>query len=328
MSAKNQSLRQEVTLEKLQRDASKIRQYARFVIVLGKSQLEVIDNGYLRKGGLPYAKLIAVLGPVEYKGVSLQESVLMEIGYSRTRPYTQIEKGGTREKKDGKNGFRIYPSWSIKSRKRARLLLGKELVSAYPHIVRCIETIVLEQREGWKVKGRWWVDGPGAIERGIHFSVSHDDQLLWRQLILEDVWCREKKYIAGHAKRIRRMFREYKYSHYTLTQVRKFVVAGRIVELLSQPHYTPFYRAILARHFKPGSHLRSLFELVAQAFHIDIDLDEQETVILGTSATVLPRLAHLRCYRPPGQPLVQARGSSVFEITLERSYGEKNEIPF
>lgn len=315
-----------VTLDKLGRDVSNIRQYARFVIVLGGHQLEVIDNGHLRKEGLPYAKLIAVLGPTEYKGVSLRESVLMEVGYSKTRPYAQLEKRPIGDERE-------YSSrrWFLKERPRSRELSSDEFVSVYPHITCCMEKIVLEQRESWKTKEPWWRKGSGtgqATDRGIHFTISHSDELLHRKFILEDVRYRKWKYISRHASWIRQSFSGYKCSSYTTKQLKSFDKMCRIAEMLSQGHYTPFYRVVLANCFADGSRPRFLLDSVMEAFEIDVSLTEQEAIGLEPLPVALPKLKNLWCYRPPGQPLVQAKGSSVFELILERSYREKVETPF
>ncbi len=322
MYAANQSLHRGVTLEKLQRDAQNIRQYARFVIVLNGQQVEVIDNGHLRKEKLPYAKLVAVLGPVEHKGVSLKESVLMEIGYSRTRPYAQLE-----ERPKDKNGDRSGRRWFLKGRARVGNLSDKDFSLVYPIVAQCMEQIVLECRENWGTKGPWYVNGPGEIERGIYFTVSHSDELLYRQLVCEDVRYRKQKYIVDHAVWIRSLLGKYKSSYYTAKQLKGFAKARIVAELLSQRHYTPFYRAVLLSCLTAGSHVRILFESIIEIFNIDISLTDQEAYALERDRH-LPWLKNLRCYRPPIQPSVHAQGSSVFEIILERNYREQNEVPF
>lgn len=313
-----------VSLEKLQRDARNIRQYARFVIVLNGQQAEVIDNGHLKKSGLPYAKLIAVLGPVEYKGVSLEESVLMEIGYSRTRPYTQLE-----ERPVDKNGRRSSCRWFLKGRARVGSVSNEDFQRVYPIMVRCMEQVVLECRENWGTKGPWYVDGPGEVERGIYFTVSHSDEFLYQQFVREDVRYRKNKYIRNHADWILgRLLSGYKYLYYPPRQLKSFANARRVVELLSQEHYTPLYRVALCECFRAGTKQRALIELIIETFNIDVSLNDQEKHVLGRGQCPLPRLKNLWCYRPPTQPRVHAQGSSVFEIILERNYREQNEIPF
>ncbi|HEC93750.1 MAG TPA: hypothetical protein ENI56_00010 [Candidatus Kaiserbacteria bacterium] len=324
MTKANTLLSRGVTLGKLNRDAKNMLRYARFVVVLKKEgRLAVIDNGDRRANGLPYAKIIAVLGPVQHKDVFLQESVLMEVGYSRTRPYAQLEK----RPKD-KAGNRAGCRWNLKPRIRMRGLSEEETVLVYPDIVKCMTAIVLEEREKWKKKGRWWGGSVGYVERGIHFTVNHCDKIIHRQMMLEDVRYRKKRYIAGHAKRIRRYLKRYKYSYYSRKELRSYAYARRIAELLSQPYYTPFYRTVICEVFAEGTHERTLLGLIMEAFGLDVSLDGIDAFVLSSTLVVLPELRDLWCHRPIKQPLVHAKGASTFVLFLERRYREKNEIPF
>lgn len=127
MHANGTSRPRRATVEKLKRDAKNLRTYARFAIVLKESSdIEVIDNTARRTQGLPYAKLIAVLGPASYDGKHLPEGNLLEIGYSRARPYASTELSN-------KNGNRSHRRRFLKQRARVSSL-GKEAgadLSAY-----------------------------------------------------------------------------------------------------------------------------------------------------------------------------------------------------
>ena len=324
MTARDAFLNREVTFNKLVRDADNLRTYARFVILLKEgSQIEVIDNGNRRTQGLPYAKIIAVLGPVQHEGQALEESVLLEIGYSRTRPYAQLEVHLKNE--DGQcSGQR----WFLKPRSRVQDLSDEELVRVYPHIVQCVTAVVLEQRDTWLKKGTWWVSRCGEVERGIYFTVSQSDELLHRKFALEDVRYRKNRYIRRHAGWIRWLLGRYKYSSYTPIQIRAFTKARCIADMLKQDHYTPFYRNVLCRCLAKGSHSRKLLDLVIETFGINVSLTEQEARMFEPTAVSLPWLVNLQCYRPPEQPTVHACGSTVFELSLERRYREQNEVPF
>lgn len=175
MNAKEETSPRRVTIRKLQRDAQNLRAYARYVLVLKDGFVTVVDNADRRKKHLPYAKIIAVLGPVEYAGKLLQESVLMEIGYSRTRPYAQLE-----EQSKDEHGNRLNSRWHLKSRSRARILSDEELMLVYQHIVQCMTSIVLEQRESWTTKKPWFVKGARYVDRGIFFTISQSDALMHR----------------------------------------------------------------------------------------------------------------------------------------------------
>jgi hypothetical protein len=321
-AVRSQPLFTEVTLGKLIRDVANVRRYARFVLVLTQEGVQVIDNGHLRKSGLPYAKLIAVVGTVSYKAETF-EGLLMEIGYSRTRPYTSLEE---RHETAGKG--RAPRRWHLKARSRVRGLTDTELASIYPHFGPCMETIVLEHREKWQVKKAWWVNGPGPVERGVYFTVSRSDARMHQQMALEDVRFRKRAYISGHMKRIRRYLRRATLAYYPLERLRTRVWANLIADVLAQRHYTPFYRTVLIQQFPKGSHQRSLLGDIAEAFAIDVTLSDDEVAVLHAPEVVLPHFTNVRCYRVPQQPVVHARGASVFEVILTRSYREKHEVPF
>ena len=323
MNGSNQSPSREVTLMKLKRDAENIRKYARFVIVNKGDLVEVIDNGNRRVQGLPYARIIAVLGPVSHKDEVLEESILMEVGYSRTRPYAQLE-----ERPRDEHGFRQNKRWFLSKRLRIRGLTHDEFSIVYPIIERCIATVVLELREKWRTKGPWWVNGAGKVDRGIFFTANQSDAFLHRQMILEDVRYRDQKYISGHAEWIRRLLRRYKCSYYTPRQLKNLRVTRCVTELLSQAHYTPFYRSVFCAHFATGSHEQVLLEAILEEFGIDIADPNQDVRVLRSAGMVFPKLKTIRCYRVPGQPAHHARDASVFEILLEEGYRERKEIPF
>lgn len=326
MKARERSSRR-VTPEKLRRDVENIRAYARFVIVINGGVPKVIDNRDRVTGKLPLARLIAVIGPVKRGNLFLGETVLLEIGYSRTRPYAQIEQGGARKKVNGKNGQRIHSAWHIKERLRARKISDKELRSVYPFIEQCIAGIVLECRESWNVKAPWWVDGPGAIERGIYFTFSKSDRLLYRQVLVEDVRHRKEKYISWHAKCIRRWLSHYRSSNYSDKQLRGFSGTCKVADLVSR-YRKPVYREALARCFQEGSHVQTLVSRIDGAFRLNMRSRDPHTVfVFDGPETGLGLMHSVRCYAVD-QPVVHARGCLVVEVILERSYREKHEIPF
>ncbi|TXH01101.1 MAG: hypothetical protein E6P95_02555, partial [Candidatus Moraniibacteriota bacterium] len=119
---------QQATLQKLQRDVARVKQSARFVIVLEKGIPRLIDNKALFRKKQPFARLIAVVGPMRPVGKHTREpieTVLLEIGYSRTRPYAQVEyhlseANGERSRND---------RWHLAMRTRARNISDSELQS-------------------------------------------------------------------------------------------------------------------------------------------------------------------------------------------------------
>jgi hypothetical protein len=322
-----------VTPEKLDRDGKKLLEYARFAIVFVDGKPQLIDNGFRRKDGLPYAKLIVVLAPCEHGGKLIPHAVVLEIGYSRTRPYTQLESGAVREKKDGKAGHRICPAWQIRSRVRVRGISNEELTLAYPIILSCMAEIVLECRDDWKVKKAWWVDGPGAIERGIYFTVSKSDQALYRQMLIEDIRYRRMKYIGWHASCIRLWLKGYKSAYYSEKEMKRFSGVQKVAELFGR-YESLFYRQVLLRSLTKGSNVRTLAELIGEVFCLGLDQESDESRLVwgdGPKAR-LPRMTATHCYmvphQPKGRPGNHASGCAIFEVILERSYRAQYEIPF
>ncbi len=315
-----------VTYEKLDRDGKNLLEYARFAIVFVDGKPQLIDNGFRCKDGLPYAKLIAVLVPYEHGGRQIPYADVLEIGYSRTRPYTQVES----KLSVGVNGA---SRWFIKERIRGRKIADEELVLAYPIILGCMTEIVLECREDWKVKKAWWVDGPGLIERGIYFTFSKSDQVLYRQMLIEDICYRRMKYISGHASNIDYWLRRYQQSFYTSNELKSFAGAQKVAELFSR-YDNLFYQQVLLRSFCQGTKVRELIERIGETFSLGLDqeADESELVWGSGPKVCLPRMTATHGYRvphqPKGSPGSHASGCAIFEIILERSYRAQYEIPF
>lgn len=317
-----------VTLEKLKRDADRLRTFARFTVVIGHSTIDVIDNGKLFREKRPFAQLIAVLGSIGPNSMGIDpkvETLLLEIGYSRSRPYAQAEWHAS-----GGDGKRLRDQrWYLKPRIRARALSDEELQSVYPAIEQCMTQIVLERRELWKTKDRWWVPGPGAVERGIYFTVDKSDRSLYRQLLAEDVRFRKERYMRGHAARISRLVGHYRSSYYSRQQLERFAGAEKVVTLVKDTSYwSPFYRRALLECFKPDSHTRTVLERMGEFFRFVFDeVSEYATVLYDETGPKLPWWRTIRG-RVVEQTKIQSRGRLVVEITLERKYRENNECPF
>lgn len=313
------------TVGKLKRDAEKIKECARFVLLLSESgTVDVIDNGARRAQGMPYVRTVSVLGPANYDGKFLPECNLLEVGYSRTRPYanTQMYLDIGLSRSGDEN---CVPRRHVNHRPRVRPLSEGDTARAYPYIVECIQTIVQELTEQWR-ETTWYArkephEAKGLrFECGIYFTVSHADQMLHTQFGIEDVRHRKERYISRHASWIRSLFWSYA-SFYTTKQLQRFAKARRVADLLMKRHYTPFYRQILFNHFEADSRERILLDSIAEAFNVDVSsLTEHEAQVLIPSPIRLMPLENLRCYRPPKQPTVHAKGATVFEIFLEREY--------
>lgn len=315
-----------VTLGKLQRDGERLKEFARFAIVLEKGVPRIIDNKQLLHEGRPFAHLIAVLGPVHYLGALVQESVLLEVGYSRTRPYMQLE-----ERKQEEDGRRLKDGrWFLKERVRVRKISNRELESVYPYIEQCMAQIVLECRETWRPESREprWVEGPGWVERGIYFTVSKSDRLLHRQILAEDVRYRKEKYILKHARHIGRWIGRYRLGH-SDRQLRGFMRISQAAELIASATYNnPLYRRALFESFPVNSRARLLLERMDSIFSLRLEEESDDIRLLEElRAVALEPFQKIRC-RIVDQPKVHANGSVVTEVILERNFREKNEVPF
>lgn len=314
------------TLGKIQRDGERMKQFARFVIVLEKGMSKVIDNKQLLVEGKPFAHLIAVLGPARYNGVLVPEAVLLEVGYSRTRPYMQLE-----QRKHEEGGRRLQDGrWFLKERVRARKISNRELGPVYPYIEQCMAQVVLECRETWRPESREprWVDGPGWIDRGIYFTVSKSDRLLHGQILAEDVRYRKEKYILKHARHIDHWIGHYSLGH-SDQRLRGFTKISQAAELIASKNYrNPLHRKALLETFPVNSRTRLLLERMDSLFSLHLEEESDDTRLLEELRTVaLKPFRKIRC-RIVDQPKVHAKGSVVMEVTLERSFRELNECPF
>ena len=324
-----------VTKKKLERDAQKLREFARLVFVLNSGVVsEMIDNGNRREKGLPLAKIIAVLGPVYHEGTFLQESVLMEIGYGRTRPYSQLE-----ERPKGEHENRSGHRWHLKPRVRVRGLSKEEFAQVYPLIMHGISVIVEECRANWKTQESWeWTKGPAtnrngkhlrritlSFPRGIRFTVHNSDALLCGQFAFKGVQYRIEKYINEHAKKLYWLLGEYKSSEYSKKQFENSKNVRSVVSLLEERHYTPHYREVLRQCFsefvlKEGrQHLLRVFDEITKAFNIDVSRDGEAVHALNNPPMDPSGFAWVKCYHPTSrQPKIHANGSTVFELMIER----------
>lgn len=316
-----------VTLGKVQRDGQNLKQFARFVIVLRNAVPELIDNGTRRRDSLPFARLIAVLGPVQHEGVLVSEAVLLEIGYSRTRPYAQLE-----ERERDEEGQRLKNGrWWLKPRTRVRKLTAEELELVHVLLEECMAEIVLECRETWKTKDRWWVPGPGAVERGIYFTFDKSDHLLYRQILLEDIRFRKEEYLYGHARRIRRLIGHYRYPDYSRSQLERWSGVRKIADLLrAQTYDNPYYRRVLLECFKAGSHVRNLLEHLSRLFHLQLEEGGEYARVVYESEADAPHLQLWKRIRARvvDQPTKHAKNGLVAELMLERKFRETHECPF
>lgn len=306
--------------KKFKNDAERLCSFARFVIALENGSVRIIDNAKRHEKKLPYARLIAVLGPAEHNGMLYEQAMLLEIGYGRSRPYSCIEQRAL--------GRGSAKRWMMPSRRKVRDITPEELSLAYPHIVECIKQIVIERRENWKVKGAWWVDGPGPVERGIHFTIHESDDLLYRQALLEDIRFRRISYIYGHARRIKRFIAHYKYVDYSRKQLMRFAGTDKVITLVRDQYADTLHRQALLRSLGRNSKAGRILEHIGEQFGLGFDCEDERTRRAFSEAPIkLPPMRDLYCLIGK-QPTVHARDCVVAEFILERRFRERTEIPF
>ncbi len=303
---------------KLARDVVRVESYARFVITIQGGEVLLIDNKY-RVKKLPYMRIIAVTG-FENDDAS-DKRVLLEIGYSRSRPYQQIEESS-------------FPSiagtgrWCIKERKKTRTLSDEEMSLVYPSIVRCMADIVLETRETWECKESWYIPGQGLVERGVYFTFHLDDALLCRHMLFEDRDYRCARYIHHHAGCVRYWLRRYKQSYYSPKELRSFVGVKKVASLMREHYSDVLYRKALFKSIiSKRPHLEGILDAIVLQYELPTCNDDIK-LFLGDGDWVLPRMEIVYCRRIFDQPKKHAQDCLVFEIMLSDDFRERHEFPF
>lgn len=190
--------------------------------------------------------------------------------------------------------------------------------------------IVLDQREAWHPESRkpWWIDGAGFVERGVHFTVSKSDSLLYRQVLAEDIRYRREKYINWHASCVSRWIGGYslRNSDKQLRQRMKVVQAAELIA--SKQYRNPLYRRALVESFPVSSRVRLLLERMDSIFKLRLEQESDEIRLLEQTQTIALKLFRNIRFRVTDQPKVHANGSIVAEVTLERRFREDHECPF
>ncbi len=181
--------------QKAFRDVNELRKHARFVIVLDHEDdvnvycREIIDNsecGYV-------ANVIAVLAPVRlFEGkLTLAEGLVLEIGLSRGRPYTQAEV-----LPNGRGDRRIY----VKPRRKLRDITYPELEAAWSTIVTLLSEATRRLQAGREFPNQWVLHGRDYIhDDGMRISVSRDDKIMYWKVVIEDERTRTRRYLKDRA---------------------------------------------------------------------------------------------------------------------------------
>ena len=312
--------RRKATLKKIENDAQTLRAYARFVLVLDEhGGVEVVDNEQLFTDCCPYASLIAVVGPLEYEGQKLQETVLLEIGYNRTRPYLRVQFKSRR------------PRININVRHRIRELRDEEIKIVYPYILECMSAIVLERRSRWKEKDALNLGyRDGLIERGICFTFSKKDRWLHCQMLHEHVRYEEERYMKRQIGWIAKCLKRYRFSYYTPAQLKSYANIDRVCHTLFGQTYlrTLHLETFLALLTRKRASLRPLVDLILLTFGKEVgNWDEETELYFSEPAFRLPVMEVIRCHIVSWQPEVEGKNCFVAEVSLERRYRKQHEQP-
>ncbi len=183
-----------IRVQKAMRDTDRIRRHAHFVIVLGVDEQhgpycrEFIDNterGYV-------ANVIAVLAPVDlFDGwFVLEQSVVLEVGLTRGRPYTQAESSL------GAANRRLV----VKKRHKLRDATFDEVAGAWPRILECIKEETRRLQGGRMYPNTFLLRGRNYIhDDGIRVTVSKNDRYLYWKIVIEDERARIRRYIGDRA---------------------------------------------------------------------------------------------------------------------------------
>ena len=194
-----------VMVGKALRDASLLREKARFVIVLDKDASgniycrELIDNtkpGYI-------VSVIAILAPVQLFGgrFTLDQGLVLEIGLSRGRPYTQAEI-----KSDESDRGRS----AIKGRRKLCDISFPEMEVAWPKIIDFLCKATTKLQNGRTYQNNYVLPGRDYVfEAGMRITVSKKDKILYWKIVIEDERSRTRSYLADRAEWIAKSLRPY-----------------------------------------------------------------------------------------------------------------------
>lgn len=306
------------TLAKLLRDSQRLRKQARWVLVIdkeGKVRDMFSNDAYV-------ANIIAVLGPAVFCGVAVPDSVLLEIGISKGRPYKQaesIQRGGRANRE------------RMKGRLRTAHITFEQLHRVWPMVVSICEEVVEKERSTWEEKNRggWFVHteaGVKSFERGISFSISHTDHVLHEAFLMRDADVR--RYLRKNARTIRYFLRRCRYVYYPEKQLKSLVGVQKVVQLWrnmsSSPRWSPRYAHLLI-NFLPSAP-RALFRHIAGVYNLDIGEHFEADKSLQSQAKklIFPAHLHVRWERDGGK--VQGKGCSLFEVFFESNYRKERGI--
>lgn len=201
--------------KKIKRDATNVKRYARFAIIIDIDGgiLEVIENP--AKHGFTQP-IIAILAPSVVGNQIISETVVFEMTYGRAVPYRRIE-----ENISGGN-VRI----PLMARRRVRVITSMELRNAWESLEKALLSVLKERLSKWKGRGeKFWLGHGHGYYRGVFFRFIAEDQDVLRQL-----WREHLVYRKPRLQNIFRMISRLRYSYYSEKQLRSFESVRQFVE--------------------------------------------------------------------------------------------------
>lgn len=308
-----------VSVAKVRRDAELLRAHAAVVIVLNPEGLvtEVITRDPRAD---QVVRLIVVLAPAFHREQLIGETVVFEIGFSRARPYQQVERYGT--------GGNV--TFFIKPRHRLRKLTFEEYASVAPVILRDMREMLFALRESWLTKEAWEA-GPKrvAFERGIYFTVHRSDTHAYAHFLKEDLRFRRSDYLPHHASTLRGFISRRIHSATTLSraQLARTKWVHQLVDHCAVVRLTALYVSALHTYFSPREW--DAFTRVCTLMGVALPRgDAQTRLIAQPFARDLSGISGMFLVAKHDERTRHARNCFVVEAIFEKEYRERHEIPF
>lgn len=298
------------TVEKLLADRDRIKQYAWGYLILD-AKGELVAKHVREHGSGRFIPVIAVLAPVVHGGVSIAESVIMEIGLERTRPYMSAEiRSDWRAKRDVIE--------TVVPRTRVRMPTSDEYRIAWQAIEQVFHAYVVERVSRWEFPDRRWAKGFPA-EPGARFTISKTDIPLYRQLLREDWRWRGERFRYSRADAAAIIMQRIKAKRFTDRQLRANLAAKNLASFMRS--ITLLERSFVMRSFAKRSREHFLLDAVMEVFDIrNGDETEEGNVLWGDPhAQAFPHFQTIRMYLLRDQKRTrQALNGVVGEVFLSQ----------
>jgi len=308
-----------VTFAKLKRDAALLREHAAVVVVLNEAGwvIEVITRDPRAVG---VVRLVVVLAPASRDGQTVSETVVFEIGFSRTRPYQQVERYRSGKVLD----------FFIKPRIRIRPLTYEEYQEVAPVLLRAMREMLFALRESWHTKEAWEA-GPKrvAFERGIYFTVHRSDTHAYAHFLQEDLRFRQTDYFPHHASILRGFIfaRVHRVHQMSAKQLARAPWVAQLVDHCASVRLPAIYVRAFREYFSPQEW--DAFECVCVAMGIPLPPGDAQTRLVDRPyVRQLPSISGMYLVAKHDERSRHARNCLVVEAIFEKEYREHHEIPF